>query len=103
MADENAKPADQPQGKRILPQGGTGTAKPAAKPPETKPAAVASDEGLPQKRWDCWIPEDRMATRKVVEAATSGDAKEKYLAAIGAIKTEHSISAIEIVASGDVE
>ena len=96
MADENAKPAAKPQ------------AKPAAKPVDPKPAAaavpeVAADDGLPQKSWDCWIPEDRMAGRRVVQAATSGDAKEKYLKAIGANKTEHSISAIEIVASGDVE
>lgn len=89
MADENAK-NEQPQ------------AKPSAK---AKPRAktAAADAGLPQRSWDCWIPEDRMAERRVVQAATAGDAKEKYLAAIGAIKTEHSISAIEVIASGDQE
>ena len=106
MAEEAAKNAEQPQGKRILPQGGSGTAKPTTKPAEPKPAATAtaaSDDGLPQKSFDCCIPDDRMAPRKTVQAATAGDAKEKYLAAIGAVKTEHAISAIEIVASGDQE
>lgn len=92
MADENAKPQVKPQAKPAE--------APAAKPHAKSTEATAE---LPQKSWDCWIPEDRMSKRVVVKAATSGDAKEKYLQAIGAVKTEHAISAIEIVASGDAE